>query len=139
MLDDHQTTRRDKMRSIEVFEDSLVLLLVFVRRVEKDEVRAAVPRRNSFQASHRFRFYYFDALAHSKRLEIGAHQPRARGMCLDENSLARPAADGLDPDRARARKEINEERILHRRPEDVKERLAQPVAGGPQAQFPRSF
>ena len=82
---------------------------------------------------------YFDALANSKRLEICAHQPRARGMCLDENRLARPAADGLDPDRARARIEINEQRSSTAAPRMLKSVSRSRSLVGRRRSFPGPF
>ena len=53
-------------------------------------------------------------------------------MLLDENSRARAAAERFDADRARSRVEIHKRRALHRRPENIEQRLAQAVARGPQ-------
>ena len=60
-------------------------------------------------------------------------------MGFDENRQTRAPADGLDADRARARVQIYEERILDRRAENVEKSFAQTVARGPQAQLAGSL
>src|SRR5271154_2129650 len=60
-------------------------------------------------------------------------------MRLHKNHLARAATDCFNADRARAREEIDEKRILYRWSEHVKQRLAQAVTRWAHAQFCRAL
>ena len=56
----------------------------------------------------------------------------ARAILLDEDDLARAAADGLDADGARSRVRIDDARAGDARRQDVEQRLAQLVGRRPQ-------
>ena len=53
-------------------------------------------------------------------------------MTLDENRFRRPAAERLDPDRARPGKNIQKPRAHNQRRQHIKNSFAQPVARRPQ-------
>src|SRR5579862_165767 len=137
MLDDYKPLRRNQMRFIEELEHQELLLLVLVRRIEKDEIGHPVARRKFLESFLGGNGQHLGGAVHPERREILLNQSRARRVPFDENHFFRAAADRLDPDRAGARIEVDEKRILHGRAENIEQRLAQTVARRPHPQLPR--
>lgn len=132
MFGDDDALGRDEMRGVEIVED-IHVVIVAIRRVEKNEVGDQVASSEFFKAAFGVGFNYFYASANVEGFEILTHQTYAGGIMVDEEDFAGATADGFNPDCAGAGVEIDEQRIFDGRAEDVEEGFAEAVAGGADA------
>src|ERR1039457_485499 len=120
MFDDHQAPRSNEVRCIEKFEDAHMLALLFVGRIEKNEIRDQMTRRKLFQPGQSLGFDQFGAATYPETREIPASEPRRLRIRLDEDYLAPSSANRFDADSARPGIQIDEKRICNGGPDNVK-------------------
>src|ERR1700690_3405444 len=135
VLDDHESVRRYEMACVEILEYLEMLVGVFVRRIEKNEIGHQVAGSQLVERLNGVRPDHLGAPANAQGFEIFAGEASRRRMRFDENGQTRAAADSLAAHCAGARVQIYEERILDRRTKDIEKRLAQTVTRGPEAKL----